>query len=101
MSQREIRVRVGNVSLTVPVIENPAVTQKIAEQLSKDLARIERESTRIDTQAFLVKLAFEQAAHAHDVQAELDETNKTFLRELDAVLRRLNTLRGQCLEAES
>jgi hypothetical protein len=101
MNEREIRVRVGNVSVQVPVIENPATTRRIAEQLTEDFARIERESTRIDTQAFLVKLAFEQAAQAHELRAELEETNKAFLRELDAVLSRLSTLRDQCFDAES
>lgn len=89
MSQDFLEVRLGKVSLQVPVVDNPETTRRIASEITERLAAIEKASPRIDTQGFALRVAYEYAAQAHALEGDVAEATREFLRALGEMNDRL------------
>lgn len=92
MSEDLIAVRLGKVTLQVPVVDDEETTREIAASISRRLDEIEKASPRIDTQGFALRVAYEYAAQAHGLAADLEEANRQFLRALGEVNDRLTVI---------
>lgn len=85
-------VQLGASKVRVPVIDDPATTQKIADRCTTILQQIESESNRIDTLNFFQLTAFQLAATVHRLETERkqDEAELLYtLEQLQSKLRRL------------
>ena len=86
-------VQIGNARLEVPLVGDEATTRKLAAQLTGRLQRIEAESSRIDTQAFALRAAFELASELHLMRTERDTEQHDLTLMLDRIVSSLQDLR--------
>lgn len=78
------KVRIGAVSVEVPEGVGQALADSIAERLTARLKEIEVASTRIDTLAFAMQLAFDIALQNHRMGEDRQRENAELLRALSA-----------------
>ena len=92
MSPRQIKVKLGNAEIQLPLYQDEKTSKQIAQRVTERLKRIEEESDRIDTHAFALRAAFEFAAEAHAIQQEADDDTREIGVALDAIATRLKEI---------
>lgn len=85
-------IRIANVNLRVPVVVNEETTQDIAKEVEECIARIESESSVIDTQKFALLAAFSFAVEKQVLQAEHDQDNRDLVKALETLATQLKSL---------
>lgn len=106
MSNDLIAVKLGKVTLQVPLVDDDEkTTRDIAAKITQRLNDIEKASPRIDTQGFALRVAYEYAAKAHALAADLEDANRQFLRALgemnDRLTGILDAYEKKCLASDS
>lgn len=92
MISKNIQVTVAGVKLSVPVLADPETTLRAAREVTRRIRLIERESARIDTQAFALQAAISLAEdlEARDQVQESDDAEMVLaLEKLTEALRSL------------
>ncbi len=87
-----IQVRLGDSRVRVPVVDDPATTQKIADRCTRLLKQIEEDSSRIDTLNFFQLATFQLAASVHRLEAEMQHDESEILRALEQMQAKLRQL---------
>lgn len=88
-------VRIRNLPVVVPIVENQAVTEALVTQLETRLTEIEEGAGRVDTQAFALRAAFDSLAELHQLRQEHEHDHKDLLKALSALSDRLQSLAEQ------
>ena len=83
MKAEHIKVKLGPVTVNVPVCNDVVTTQKIAKIVTDRLNSIEKKSKVIDTQAFALHTAFSFASEIELLTLEKSENTKEILLALD------------------
>lgn len=92
MNAKTVTVKINNLTVTVEEYLDPATSQDVADEVTAHYRRIEENSKRIDTQAFLLQTAYAFAVQVRELEAELDDLKNGFKKELDAIHARLEAL---------
>ena len=101
MTQKNhLNVNIANVALSVPIHENTETTKRIVANLEAKLRQIEDQSTRVDSQAFALQLAYEYAVQLQTLQKDKEQDNKDMLIALDALQSKLHELVNRHTEKE-
>lgn len=87
-----MHVNLGASKVRVPVVDDPATTQKIAAQITKRLQEIEEDADRIDTLYFFQLTAFQMAAALHQAEQDHDADSREILDSLEKMHRKLQRL---------
>lgn len=93
------QVRIANVNMRVPVFLDEETTERIAQEVDACIARIEAESTIIDTQKFALLAAFSFAVEKHALLEEQDQDTRDLVKALESLASRLKALAHQYGEA--
>ncbi len=96
-----MEVKIGRVSLQIPVYGTEDATLRIVHELNERLKRVEAESDRIDTQAFALKVAASFAAEADDLREQADQEKRELLLALHRVSESLRALLRQAQPNDS
>jgi len=92
-----VHVQIANTTLHVPVLHDPKTTQALAARVHERILAIERQSNRIDTQAFAIQAAL---SFAHELE-DLTEANRNDVRELMLSLDKIAETLRRLLDAIS
>lgn len=92
MKPDHTRVKIGQATVTVPVVDDLDVTASIARQVTEKLQEIEGASDRIDTHAFALQAAFHFAAEVHRLHEEQESDTKSLLKALDELHTQLQAV---------
>lgn len=87
-----IQVRIGGKTLKVPVYRDRRTTLRIVKRLNERLAEIEKESPRIDTQAFALEAALSFAAELDEAEESRDADSTELFNDLDVLSSTLDNL---------
>ena len=90
-SETWMQVTLGQSLVRVPVIQDPATTEKIAEEITKKLTEIESNATRIDTLYFFQLTAFYMAAALYQANLEHDQDTHEIMKSLDKMHSKLES----------
>ncbi|HQN02053.1 MAG TPA: cell division protein ZapA [Candidatus Hydrogenedentes bacterium] len=90
--QETVPVKIGTISLNVPVHRNREVTVEIARRVGKKFSRIEEESGKMNTLNFTVQTAYEFAAELYDLEEQYSEETREFNKALESIASQLKTL---------
>ena len=90
--QETVPVKIGTISLNVPVHLNRDVTVEIACRVGKKFSRIEEESGKMNTLSFAVQTAYEFAADLYDLEEQYREETREFNKALDSIATQHKTL---------
>ncbi len=87
-----MQVTLGQSVVRVPVIQDPATTEKIAAQITKKLIEVENNASRIDTLYFFQLTAFYMAAALYQSNHERDQDTREIMISLDKMHSKLQSL---------
>jgi hypothetical protein len=90
--REQVRVKIGAMSLVLPVHIDINTTNKIVQEVEDRLKRIEEESETVDTQRFAVQAAYEFAGMLHDLQNEHREDTRELIKALEQLVTQLKEL---------
>ena len=92
MIEREIKARIAGKTITVPVYRDRRTTLRLIQRLNQRIQEIEKESDRIDTQAFALQAALSFAAELTEIEAEQEEETTQVFNDLDNLSKTLEHL---------
>lgn len=87
-----IQVRLGGVSLTVPLYQNEEDTQRLAKEINDRLKEIESKATRVDSQAFALRLAYSYALEIELLKKKVRVDQREIEKALDELLNRFKAI---------
>ncbi|MBP8129324.1 MAG: hypothetical protein KA184_07045 [Candidatus Hydrogenedentes bacterium] len=92
MSAKNVKVKINNITVTVAQYLDAATSQKVADEVAALYRKIEDNSSRIDTQAFLLQTAYAFAVKVRELEATIEDLKDGYRKELDAIHARLEAL---------
>lgn len=87
-----LTVKIGRITVSVPVHVDEEQTLRLVDRLNRKLAEIEESSTRIDSQAFAIQLAYAFAVEAEEQKAARTEDEHEVIRRLSDFHDRLREI---------
>ncbi len=87
-----MQVKVGGVTLTVPVCGDEETTEAIVARVEARLSEIEEKSTRIDSQAFALAAAMSFASDLHKATTARESDTEQFSDALEGLTEALEAL---------
>ena len=95
MIEKDINARIAGKSIKVPIYRDRRTTLKLIQRLNSRIQEIEKNSDRIDTQAFALQAALSFAAELADIEAEQEAETTQVFNELDALTKTLDRLQRE------
>ncbi len=87
-----VRLKIGSISVVLPVHENEEETLKIARRVEARLKKIEEESSTVDTMRFVLQAAYEFAAELHDLEKQYCDDEREFGKALEYIASELDEM---------
>lgn len=91
-SGQRCTVTIGRTRVDVPLCDDPETSEDIAKAITDRLARIEEESTIVDTQKFAVIAAYELAMECYRLKQQHEEDTQDMVKALERLCRELRQL---------
>lgn len=92
MNAARIRVELGGKSIQVPVYKDRETTLALVRRVNERLAEIERDSDRIDTQAFALQAAVSFAAELQAAEQDIEAEQTQIFNHLDQLAKTVDKL---------
>ena len=91
-SNKTVQVRLGGVTLPVPLHQSEEETLRLAEEMNDRLKAIESSAARVDSQAFALQLAYSYALEVELLKMKLHDEQREIEKALEEVLNRFKVI---------
>jgi len=100
MTDEILRVSVGGINISVPILKDEKTTLKIIDDVNDRIEEIESSTSRVDSQAFAIMAAVSFATELQQLKLAQQAENKEIAVALDSISNTMQAILEEFEETE-